>query len=178
MRVGVVAEVQTRVDPLLQQRDASGIDRSVRLKLSLVDESDRRDLVPDERGDQVPRHALGLCDLVSSHGNRGEIVDRDRHLARLPFKGGGEHDRHKDGRPESDRHRHHCIGAPPSAAFTLFHGCLTTPPAVPLRCGQSVSWNSLAPVRGGGYDRVRGLRQSNRPRWPEPQGIPAPSSCT
>jgi hypothetical protein len=76
--VGVVAELESGIEPGLQERHALRVRLSARLggEFHLVDEADRRNLVPHQSVEQVPRHFLPVPQVAAEHVGR-EVIDRD-----------------------------------------------------------------------------------------------------
>ncbi len=94
MRVGVIAELEAGVEPLLEQSDLRRITFAVRLELVLVHEADRRNARGFDRREQVAGEGLLPRDRHRSR-NGGKVVEGDGDLA------GHEGSREKRGRPQS-----------------------------------------------------------------------------
>jgi len=78
----MVAEFKSGIDPLLQQIDSSRIDGAVGSQLLFVDETDGRNLISDERGNQVASHTLRFTDFVSEDRDGWKVVNGENNASR------------------------------------------------------------------------------------------------
>lgn len=96
VRPGVVADLEPRIDPLLQQGHPAGIDGAVDVQLALVHEADGGHAVSLQRRQQVGREPRGDFGCLSHRGHGGQVVDRDRHLTRRRLR------RERNGRNQAE----------------------------------------------------------------------------
>ncbi len=79
MRVAVVPQLETGLQPPLEQPHTRGVHRTADLDLRLVDETYRRDPTLDERLDHLVGDPPLLVDRVSVRRPHGQVIHRHDH---------------------------------------------------------------------------------------------------
>src|SRR5580765_8858532 len=105
MRVAMVAEFGTGLEPAAQQVDPRRRDGAVGgVELVLVDEPDHRYAMRGDGGEQLARQLTARLEVARQHPGNRQVVEGDRDLARRRLRANRADGDRENTEPETSEH--------------------------------------------------------------------------